>query len=279
MGSDLLPFSEVTSLVAAVSVLGIVVLLPLYLSQRRDVHRLRDWMQANPDHPGADLAVSERILDSAERDLAKAYADRGEPVPGTMEFEAVKAATAVKEPGRAEPAAMPLEESLLTSERPALAQVTMERSALEPHPKWKRFVARATQTRWLAVIAVVALALGVGGIIIVDRVLRDDGGGTPAVTEPGGIEVAVLNTTTASGIAGRVASEIEDAGYVRGQVGNIERETDQTIVMYAPDQKRAANRVAKELGDVAIQEIDREVQAAAGGADVVIILGQDRVAP
>jgi hypothetical protein len=49
--------------------------------------------------------------------------------------------------------------------------------------------------------------------------------------------------------------------------------------MYAPDQKRAANRVAKELGDVAIQEIDREVQAAAGGADVVVILGQDRAAP
>ena len=279
MGSDLLPFSEVTSLVAAVSVLGVFLLLPLYLSQRRDVHRLRDWMQANPDHPAADLAVSERILDSAERDLAKAYADRGEPVPGTMEFEAVKAQTAVKEPGKAEPAAVPLEESLLTSERPALAQVTMERSALEPHPRWKQFVARAMQPRWLAVIAVVALTLGVGGIIVVDRVLRDGGDGSSAVTEPGGIEVAVLNTTTASGIAGRVASEIEDAGFVRGEVGNIERETDQTIVMYAPDQKRAANRVAKELGDVAIQQIDREVQAAAGGADVVVILGQDRAAP
>jgi hypothetical protein len=184
MGTDLLPFSEVTSLVAAVSVLGIFLLLPLYLSQRRDVHRLRDWMQANPDHPGADLAVSVRILDSAERDLAKAYADRGEPVPGTMEFEAVKAATAVKEPGTAEPAAVPLDESLLTSERPALAQVTMERSALEPHPRWKQFVGRVTQTRWLAVIALVALALGVGGIIVVDRVLRDGGDGASAVTEP-----------------------------------------------------------------------------------------------
>ena len=51
MGTDLLPFSEVTSVVAAVSVLGIFLLLPLYLSQRRDVLRLREWMQANPDHP------------------------------------------------------------------------------------------------------------------------------------------------------------------------------------------------------------------------------------
>ena len=278
MGTDLLPFDEVTSVVAAVSALGIFLLLPLYLSQRRDVERLRDWMKANPDHPGKDLALSERILDSAERELAKAYADRGEPVPGTMEFEAVKAATAVKEPGKIEPA-VPLEESLLTSERPALAQVTMERSALEPHPRWKQFVARVTQPRWLAVIALVALVLGVGGIIIVDRVLRPGGDNGAAITEPGGIEVAVLNTTTANGIAGRVAGQIEDAGYIRGQVGNIQRETDQTIVMYAPDQKRAANRVAKELGNVAVQQIDRDVQAAAGGADVVVILGQDRAAP
>ncbi len=278
MGTDLLPFDEVTSVVAAVSALGIFLLLPLYLSQRRDVERLRDWMKANPDHPGKDLAVSERILDSAERELAKAYADRGEPVPGTMEFEAVKAATAVKEPGKIEPA-VPLEESLLTSERPALAQVTMERSALEPHPRWKQFVARVTQPRWLAVIALVALVLGVGGIIVVDRVLRPGGDNGAAITEPGGIEVAVLNTTTANGIAGRVAGQIEDAGYIRGQVGNIQRETDQTIVMYAPDQKRAANRVAKELGNVAVQQIDRDVQAAAGGADVVVILGQDRAAP
>lgn len=278
MGTDLLPFDEVTSVVAAVSALGIFLLLPLYLSQRRDVERLRDWMKANPEHPGKDLALSERILDSAERDLAKAYADRGEPVPGTMEFEAVKAATAVKEPGKIEPA-VPLEESLLTSERPALAQVTMERSALEPHPRWKQFVVRVTQPRWLAVIALVALVLGVGGIIIVDRVLRPGGDNGAAITEPGGIEVAVLNTTTVNGIAGRVAGQIEDAGYIRGQVGNIQRETDQTIVMYAPDQKRAANRVAKELGNVAVQQIDRDVQAAAGGADVVVILGQDRAAP
>ena len=232
MGTDLLPFSEVASAVAAVSVLGIVMLLPLYLSQRRDILRLREWMQANPDHPLADLALSERRLDSAERDLARAYADRGEPVPGTMEFEAVKAATAVKDPGKAEPAAAPLEESLLTSERPALTQVTMERAALEPHPRWKHFVARVTQPRWLAVIALVALLLGVGGIIGVDQILRDpDDSSSTAVTEPSGIQVAVLNTTTANGIAGQVASQIEDSGFIRGEVGNIERETDQTIVM------------------------------------------------
>ena len=279
MSTDLLPFSEVTSVVAAISVLGVFLLLPLYLSQRRDILRLREWMIANPDHPVTDLALSERRLDGAERELAKAYADRGEPVPGTMEFEAVRAATAVKEPGQAEPAAVPLEESLLTSERPALAQVTMERSALEPHPRWKHFVIRVTQPRWLAVIAIVALVLGVAGIVGVDRILRENDPGGASLTEESGIEVAVLNATTANGIAGRVAGQIEDSGFIRGEVGNIARETDGTIVMYAPDQRRAGTRVARELGDVAVQPIDREVQTAAAGADVVVILGQDRVAP
>ena len=57
------------------------------------------------------------------------------------------------------------------------------------------------------------------------------------------------------------------------------RETDQTVVMYAPGQQRAANRVARQIDASAVQKIDREVQEAAGPtADVVVILGQDRVA-
>lgn len=277
MGTDLLPFSEVAAAIAAVSVVGVFLLLPLYLSQRRDVLRLREWMDGNAEFPVEDLLLSDSRLDRAEREIARAYADRGDPVPGTAEFEAVKAATAIEEPKKGATQGIPAISPEATADRPALAQVTMDRAALEPHPRWKVFVARITQARWLAVIALVALVLGAGGIIVVDRVLRDDEPGTTAGSEAPGIEVAVLNTTSAGGIAGQVASQIEEAGFVPGEVGNIERETSQTLVMYAPDQERAAKRVARELGDVAVQRIDREVQAAAGGADVVIILGQDRV--
>ena len=268
-------------MVAAVSVLGIFLLLPLYLSQRRDVQRLREWMQGEPRSPREDLALSERILDSAERDLAKAYADRGEPVPGTMEFEAVKAATAVKEPGKVEPAASRIggepPHQRASRARPgddgalgARAAPALEAVRRPGHPAALACRDRAS-SRWPSAWPGSSSSTACCATAATTA--------APRVTEPGGIEVAVLNTTTASGIAGRVATQIEDAGFVRGQVGNIERETDQTIVMYAPDQKRAANRVAKELGDVAVQQIDREVQAAAGGADVVVILGQDRVAP
>lgn len=249
-------------MVAAVSVIGIFALLPLYLSQRRDVLRLREWMAQELDFPASDIVVSEGRLDRAERELAGIYADRGEPVPGTTEFEAVH-------PG------MTIED---TGERPALAQITMERSALEPHPRWKRFSGQITQPRWLALIAIAALALGAAGIILVDNILSgEDNTGETVPSLASGIEVAVLNTTPANGLAGKIATQIEDAGFVRGEVGNIERPTDQTLVMYEPDQKRAATRVAKELGGAAIQEIDRDVELAAGGADVVVIIGQDRV--
>jgi hypothetical protein len=271
MGTDLLPFTEVTSVIAAVSVVGILLLLPLYLSQRRDVLRLREWMDQDLNYPATDIALSESRLDQAERDLEQVYSDRGDPVPGTMEFEAVRVAGATKSG-----ATDSLEESLLTAERPALTQVTMERSALEPHPRWREFTAKATQARWLAVIAIVALLAGVVGIVGVDRILREDEPGSPAVTDTTGIEVAVLNSTSASGAAGRIAAQIETAGFVRGDVGTIERQTDQTVVMYAPSQKRAANRVAELLEGAAVQQIDREAQEAAPDADVVVILGQDR---
>ena len=48
---------------------GIALLLPLYLSQRRDVQRLRAWMNREPEHPAADIAASEAILDRAEAEL------------------------------------------------------------------------------------------------------------------------------------------------------------------------------------------------------------------
>lgn len=261
MGSDLLPFDQVAALVATVSALGIVLLLPLFLSQRRDVRRLRGWMEQEPEYPAGDLAASETRLDRAELQLERAYVERGEPVPGTTEFQAVHPDTQI------------------TGERPALGQVTMERAALEPHRRWRSFSGRVTQPRWLAAIALVALLLGVGGIVVVQQFLRDDDNPGEVADDAAGIEVAVLNTTTASGIGGRVATQIEDSGFLRGAVGNLERETDQTLVMYQPDQKRSATRVANELGGVATQAIDREVAEAAGDADVVVILGQDRVGP
>src|SRR3954447_22514578 len=54
---------------AVPATLGLLLLLPLYLSQRRDIARLRVWMAREPNHPVTDLAASEALLDRAEADL------------------------------------------------------------------------------------------------------------------------------------------------------------------------------------------------------------------
>ena len=273
MGTDLLPFDEVAALIATASAIGILLLAPLYLSQRRDVQRLRAWMQENPEHPVSDLALSESRLDKTEVELEKLYAERGELVPGTAEQEATEVKPGVTPPGTLPAAAR------VTSERPALERITMERAALEPHQQLRRFGGWFTQPRWLAAIAVAAFAIAAAAIIVVQQGLLEDDGGQVAAVDPGGIEVAVLNTTSAGGLAGRVSKEIEDAGFLPGEVASLVRETDQTVVMYQRGQERAANRVARQIDVSAVQKIDRQVQEAAGPtADVVVVLGQDRVA-
>lgn len=272
MATDLLPFDQVTAIVATVAVIGIFLLLPLYLSQRRDLERLRAWMIQDPGFPAGDLARSEARLDKAELELEQTYADRGDPVPGTVEFQALHAEELASTPAADLPP-----ELRVTSDRPALDRITMERAALEPHPRWRLFVRRATQPRALAITGVLALVFAAGGIIATQGILSDEaGGGDAGGIGPTGIEVAVLNTTSASGLGGMIARDVEASGFLRGDVGSIARETDQTFVMYQPDQRRAARRVAKELGGVAVQPIDRDVEAAAPEADVVVVVGQDR---
>lgn len=278
MGSELLPFDSVASLVALASTLGVVLLAPLYLSQRRDVHRLREWMERDPAHPAEDLARSEALLDRAEAELELIYAERGEPVPGTAEVPAV---TEVH-PGLAEREAGALPSAAaarVTGERPALERITMERAALVPHPRWRRFAARVTQPRSLALIGVLALAIAVAGIVASERLLEDGGeGGAGGPVDPSGIEVAVLNATSVSGLAGELSSQIADSGFLPGDVTNFEGDFERTVVMFTPGQKRAAVRVGREIGDSpAIQAIDRNVQRAAGDAEVVVIVGNDRV--
>jgi hypothetical protein len=271
MGSELLPFDEVAAIVATASALGLVLLAPLFISQRRDVKRLREWMEHSPEHPVEDLARSEALLDRAEAELERIYAERGEPIPGTGELPAV---TEVK-PGPMTggiPAA-----ARVTSERPALERITMERAALEPHRKWHRFTGRITQPRWLVAIGIVALAIAAAAIVGSEKLLEGDDPTTSAPVDPGGIEVAVLNATSASGLAGEISTQIEDSGFLPGDISNYEEAVDRTIVMFAPGQKRAAIRVAREIGgSPAVQAIDRKAQTAAGDAQVVVIVGNDR---
>jgi hypothetical protein len=257
--------------VSVVALAGIALLLPLYLSQRRDVERLRAFMEREPGHPATDLAASETLLDRAEAEL--------EELLGPSEEAAAEPATEVRPAPDALAAA-----TRVTHERPALERITMERAALEPHPRWRRFAARATQPRVLIVVGIVALALGIGGIFASEAILSDgdEGGARGGRVDRSEVEVTVLNGTAVSGLGQTVATEVEANGYPLGDVSSSsDPGLEETLVMYADGQKAAAQKVAKDLGLNAkgVEPFDRDARLVSGGADVVVIVGEDRVQP
>ncbi len=266
--------SRLPTYVSLAAAVGCLFLLVLYLSQRRDLMRLRAWMQAAPDHPAEDLARSETLLDRAEAELEEILGVEAPP-------EAMPKPTAVA-PTPAE-AATPVPPSRpTTSERPALEQITTEREALLPHPRWRRFAARVGQPRVLGLIALGAVVLGLVGIFGSERLLSDNEGTTespkPGAVVPQDVTVAVLNGTSVPGLGAKVATDVQVNDFTLGNVGNSRKEYDQTVVMYEKDQRRAAKKVAHDLGVEPVQPIDRQTQQEADGADVVVVAGKDRAA-
>ena len=275
---DLLPLADALldlvdkagSVAAVVAGLWIILLLPLYFSQRRDMLRLRAWMESEPDHPAADVAASEALLDRAEVELEELLGvPAGEEAPATAEEPMPTSGE--------HPVLTPAQR--VTSERPALTRITMERAALEPHPRWRRFVTRGTQPRVLIAVAVVALLVGIVAIFGSEKLLElggeKTGGGQHRNNQA--ISVFVLNGTGSPGIASKVGDNVEENHFDLLHVSTTPKPFQQSVVMYAKGRQKEAERVARALGIDAVQSIDRQTQQLAGDAGVVVIAGEDRV--
>lgn len=256
-------FDTVGGFIALGALVGVLLLLPLYLSQRRDVKRMRGWMEVEPSYPGDDLAASEQALDNAESELERLLGSTLVAEPSFQEtpVEPVPAATRV------------------THERPALERITMERAALVPHPLWRRFVSRVTQPRALVAIGAVALLLGIGAIYASQQLLSNDEGTSAthvAKINPARVKVAVFNGTAINGLAGLVSSDLDSSGYDVVATTSTTPGHGRTLVLYADGQKRAAQKVARNLGVQRVKPLDKRTRDLAGGADVVVIAGEDR---
>jgi LytR cell envelope-related transcriptional attenuator len=253
--------------VSVAAAVGCLFLIVLYLSQRRDLMRIQAWMLESPDHPAEDMARSEALLDRAEAELEEILG-----VEAPAESTAVQTAIA--------PPAAEATSQTTTSERPALEQITTEREALLPHPRWRRFAARVSQPSVLAAIAAAAVILGVVGIFASDRLLNDNTSSQrtrkPGAVVPHDVSVAVLNGTAVAGLGAKVADDVTANNFSLGTVGDSRKEYDQTVVMYEPGEQKAAQTVAHDLGVKPVQKIDRATQDEAGNADVVVIAGRDR---
>ncbi|MBA2580828.1 MAG: LytR C-terminal domain-containing protein, partial [Thermoleophilaceae bacterium] len=107
------------------------------------------------------------------------------------------------------------------------------------------------------------------------------GDGEPAGRAPvdrGQVTVSVLNGTTVPGLARRISNDLRGAGFRRGRTDNAtEQARAESVVFYADGSERAARAVGEELGIGQRQPITGDASALAGNADVVVVLGADKM--
>jgi hypothetical protein len=231
----LVPLGGIAALLAMA---GMLLLLPIFLNQRREIGRLTGWMNREPD-------------------------------AGTREFRAIST------PGTWTGSAAA---DRVTSERPALARIgTAEQRAIELQqaPWWKRVIERGP--RHPLVISIFAILLAGAIFYAAAHFLRaESNSDAPDRIDPSTVSVIVLNASSSSGLAGEVSDQLgnRDFDVIGTSVAN--GGSGKSIVRYSKGSDREAKLVAKVLGIESIKPFDNEAEAAANNrADVVAFVGDD----
>jgi hypothetical protein len=247
-----------------IAIIAMVLVVPLYVTQRREVKRLERWRELEP----------ERGDEGAPQVAAAGTATAA---PGTAGFPA-QATPAGGQPAAPRPTGgfmTPAER--VTADRPALSRITAERAAIQSPSFWRRLLARGPRHPLvLSLIAIlVAGALVAGVYFASDNLNNDDPSKGGGGFDRSATSLVVINGSGTAGLADRVADDVAAAGFSDVRTGAT-GSTPQTVVYFDKGNKREANAVAKELGVDILQPIDRDTKALAPDADVVVIAGEDR---
>ena len=245
LSSDLLvPLGGVAALMA---MLGMALLLPLYVTQRREVMRLLEWKESHPD-AGDDGRPDEPATGAT-------VAFRGPSGEGPM---------------------TPAER--VTSERPALARIgTAERAALESEqaPFLQRVVERGPRHPLVISLIAIAIAAAIFFAAVLLIQAGDDDAPTANRIDPTTVEVVVLNASPFPGLAGNVAEEVIAAKFVVTGTAAATDTVRESAVQFAPGSQKEARALARKLSVPNVEPFDPESEAAADGADVVLVVGED----
>jgi hypothetical protein len=255
------------------AIFGFALLLPLYVSQARDVRRLREWSEREPNA----AAAAEQAAVASARVAQEAAVARA-----TGAAEAVRAEVRAAAEDAAAMAPSPAER--IAEDRPASTRVTAERETVAPEPPWRGWLRRGPDARQLVWIVAGVFALGLA-VALVSLQIAGGGDETGSVPDPtveqagivkGDVEVAVLNGTAVPGLAAKVGDDVDANGYTLGAVTNSEAPADETFVVFERGHEEEAQSVARDLGVDMVSPTDSATSAVAEGADVVVIAGEDR---
>lgn len=240
---------------AALATLGLLLILPIFLTHRREVQRLLEWKERDPEAGTTEF---------------RAVAG---PVPLQPDAAPTDAPTRVG--GKLSPA------ERVTSERPALTRIsTGEYAALQPEPEpvgfWRRVIERGP--RHPLVLTIAAILFGIAAFVVGSQLIRSDDERTgPGAVDPATVEVAVVNATSEPGIGNAVSDRLEAKGFVIAST-TATSPGKNSGVFYGRGQRREGRAVARSLGLPAPKPFEAEQEAAADGADVVVVVGEDGAA-
>jgi hypothetical protein len=249
---------------------------------------------------GDDEPAAEEPAAKEDRPAEPARSGNGVPAqpPAELPASAIPRATPRPQPKpqpRPAPAAAPL-------------RATTTRSATLPPPRRTHSTRdEGSRTGLYTLVGIVVLAIAIF-IPVYFMVLSGDEttpppnpiadpGGTSSSSDAGAGEraaaarpdkvVVVLNGTSIDGLASRERDTLVQAGYADGMI-RIDNSDDQSrqdsLVLYAEDERRQARDVARLLDISRMEVIDEETQALADSsdesgtlpADVVVMLGTDK---
>jgi hypothetical protein len=237
--------------------LGLGVLALLSFAHGRDIRRLRDWAGSAPERDAERKETTSTIAAQRAEELRRLEEAR------TAEHEAVGRR---EERRRRRDAGLP---ELTRRER-----FSERTSAIGAH---------LAEPRWLVAVFIV-MVLVVGGVAYVVVNGSDDGSGgrkgkqAAAKVQPSEIDVTVLNGTATAGLAATYGDKVDGKGFHLGAVSNTEQSYATSVVMFERGHAPEARKVAKQLGISKVQLMSSEVAAAAAGANVAVVVGEDNAA-
>jgi LytR cell envelope-related transcriptional attenuator len=146
-----------------------------------------------------------------------------------------------------------------------------------PRPAARNLVAFAAAAA--AVVAILVAGLSGGSSTHGSPAAQPGDAVAPVV--PGKTTVAILNATRTPGLARDAATLLERDSW---RIGTVTNAPDQSLtsscVDFTPGHSQAASIIAEQLGIHSIIPPTADVVAAAGpDADVIVVLGADRVRP
>lgn len=250
---------EIGAYAGLVAFLGLALLALLSFAHGRDIRRLRDWAGSAPERDAERKEATSTIAAQRAEELRALEEAR------TAEHEAV----ADREQRRRR-----REEGLPEETRGERLR-----------GGFSRFGERLSEPLWLVAIFAVVVVI-VGGVAY--AVLNSSDGSaksggstgkqTAAKVAPGEIEVTVLNGTATAGLAATWGDKVEAKGFELGAVTNTTQSYENSVVMYERGHKPEAQKVAKRLGISKLALMTAEIKGLAGGADVVVVVGEDNAA-